>query len=151
MEQESLGLDYKNGKIRRLFLKIFLPTLLGMIFNALITIIDGIFVGRGVGPDGIAAVNIIAPLFMITTGIGLMFGIGASVMAGISLSQKDYRRANSDITSAFLFSTVLIGCLVAIGLIFTDKVAYLLGSSDRLIDNTSGYLLYLLPGLVPFM
>lgn len=151
MEKESLGLDYENGKISRLFFKLFLPTLLGMIFNALITIIDGIFVGRGVGADGIAAVNIIAPLFMITTGIGLMFGIGASVMAGISLSQKDYKRANSEMTSAFLFSTAIIGCIVIISLIFTDKVAYILGSSDRLIDNTSGYLLYLLPGLVPFM
>lgn len=151
MEKESLGLDYENGKISRLFFKLFLPTLLGMIFNALITIIDGIFVGRGVGADGIAAVNIIAPLFMITTGIGLMFGIGASVMAGISLSQKDYKRANSEMTSAFLFSTAIIGCIVIISLIFTDKVAYILGSSDRLIDNTTGYLLYLLPGLVPFM
>ncbi|MDE5806625.1 MAG: polysaccharide biosynthesis C-terminal domain-containing protein [Muribaculaceae bacterium] len=151
MEKETLGLDYANGKISRLFFKIFLPTLLGMIFNALITIIDGIFVGRGVGPDGIAAVNIIAPLFMITTGIGLMFGIGASVVAGISLSQKDYSRANSEITSAFIFSTAMIGCIVLLTFIFTDRVAYILGSSEQLIYHTTGYLLYLLPGLVPFM
>ena len=83
MAKETLGLDYANGRVDRLFFKIFFPTLLGMIFNSLITIVDGIFVGRGVGPDGIAAVNIIAPLFMVTTGVGLMFGIGASVIAGI--------------------------------------------------------------------
>lgn len=63
----------------------FFPTLLGLIFNALITIIDGIFVGQGVGPDGIAAVNIIAPLYMVVTGTGLMFGIGTSVVAGIAI------------------------------------------------------------------
>ncbi|MDE7347942.1 MAG: hypothetical protein K2N48_14520 [Muribaculaceae bacterium] len=46
----STGLDYANGKIPTLFRKIFFPTLLGMIFNALITIVDGIFVGNGVPP-----------------------------------------------------------------------------------------------------
>lgn len=55
--------------------RLFFPTLLGMMFNSLITIADGIFVGRGVGPDGIAAVNVIAPIYMVATGIGLMFGI----------------------------------------------------------------------------
>lgn len=151
MAKETLGLDYVNGRVDRLFFKIFFPTLLGMIFNSLITIVDGIFVGRGVGPDGIAAVNIIAPLFMVTTGVGLMFGIGASVIAGIALSMKDYQKANSIMTSAFIISTALIGCLVVCALLFTDSTAYLLGSSEQLIDHATGYLLLLLPGLVPFM
>lgn len=151
MKTENLGLDYANGRIGRLFSKIFFPTLLGMMFNALITIVDGIFVGRGVGPDGIAAVNIIAPLFMVTTGIGLMFGIGASVAAGISLSTKDYTKANSNLTSAFIFATSLIAILVVVALLFTDSITKLLGSSERLHDNTTGYLLLLLPGLIPLM
>ena len=88
-DNATAGLDYAGGRITRLFAKIYFPTLLGMIFNALITIIDGIFVGRGVGPDGIAAVNIIAPLYMVVTGLGLMFGIGASVVSGVAMSQSD--------------------------------------------------------------
>ena len=51
---EQPGLDYGGGKIGILFSKMFFPTLLGLIFNALITIVDGIFVGQGVGPDGIS-------------------------------------------------------------------------------------------------
>lgn len=151
MEKGQAGLDYGQGRIDRLFFKIFIPTLLGMIFNALITIVDGVFVGRGVGPDGIAAVNIIAPLFMVTTGVGLMFGIGASVVAGIAMSQKDYRRASGNVTAGFIASTAVIGCVALTCLLITEPVVRLLGSSDQLIDNTTGYLLYLLPGLVPFM
>lgn len=132
-------------------MKVFLPTLAGMIFNALITIIDGVFVGRGVGPDGIAAVNIIAPLFMITTGIGLMFGIGGSVTAGIALASKDNIKANRIMTSSFVFSTAIIALLVLGAFVFTDGVASLLGSSERLMDKTTGYLLYLLPGIIPLM
>ena len=92
----------------------FFPTLLGLIFNALITIVDGIFVGQGVGPDGIAAVNIIAPLYMVLTGGGLMFGIGASVMAGIALAQKEERRASIGVTQACLFSLILISLLITL-------------------------------------
>ena len=147
----TVGLDYENGRVTTLFRKVFLPTLLGMIFNALITIIDGIFVGRGVGPQGIAAVNIIAPLFMVTTGIGLMFGIGSSVIAGIALASKDFARANRCISAAFAFSTALIGILVIGGAIFTEKIAYLLGSTQLLMDKATDYLLYLLIGLIPLM
>ena len=150
-EQEKTGLDYARGNIRSLFFKIFFPTLLGMIFNALLTIIDGIFVGRGVGPDGIAAVNIVAPIFMVTTGIGLMFGIGASVMAGIALSSKNYQKANSIVTTAFIFSTALILLIVLASFLFTDGVVGLLGSTPRLNYHTTGYLKYLLVGLVPLM
>ncbi|MDE5934958.1 MAG: MATE family efflux transporter, partial [Muribaculaceae bacterium] len=97
-ENSAAGLDYAGGKVNSLFMKMFVPTLFGLIFNALITIADGVFVGQGVGPNGIAAVNIIAPLFMVVTGSGLMFGIGASVIAGIAIAQGDSRRACVNMT-----------------------------------------------------
>lgn len=151
MKHQSLGLDYGGGNISRLYFRLFFPTLLGMIFNALLTIIDGVFVGQRVGPDGIAAVNIIAPLFMVTTGVGLMFGIGSSVSAGIALSGKNYSRTNSIVTSGFLFATSLIALLVIGGYFFTEHIAAALGSSDQLHYHTTGYLIYLLPGLIPLM
>lgn len=58
-------IDFGKEKIGPLFRAIFIPTLIGMIFNTALTIIDGIFVGQGVGADGIAAVNIVAPVFMV--------------------------------------------------------------------------------------
>ncbi len=48
---KTINLDYGHGSVARLFRAVFFPTLLGMIFNSLITIADGIFVGRGVGPE----------------------------------------------------------------------------------------------------
>lgn len=61
-------IDFGKMNIPVLFRKIFFPTLLGMVCMACITIADGVFVGRGVGSDALAAVNIVAPLFMVTTG-----------------------------------------------------------------------------------
>ena len=61
MERDAL--DFGRMNIPRLFIKLFVPTLLGLLFGALLNLADGIFVGRGVGSDALAAVNIAAPLF----------------------------------------------------------------------------------------
>lgn len=147
MEKIETGLDYAGGKISRLFSKMFFPTLLGLIFNALITIVDGIFVGQGVGPDGIAAVNIIAPLYMVVTGTGLMFGIGSSVISGIAIAQNDGRKASVNMTQACLFSGVLISLLILFLALFRTETAAALGSSDALMPGAVDYLTWLLPGM----
>ena len=144
---EKTGLDYAGGKIGRLFSKMFFPTLLGLIFNALITIVDGIFVGRGVGADGIAAVNIIAPLYMIVTGCGLMFGIGSSVVAGIALAQDAGRKAAVSVTQGCVFSSVLILALIAVLAVFPEGTAKLLGCSPELMPHALDYLTWLIPGM----
>lgn len=146
-QKSTTGLDYANGKITRLFSKMFFPTLLGLIFNALLTIIDGIFVGQGVGPEGIAAVNIIAPLFMVATGTGLMFGIGSSVIAGIAISRNDNSRASINTTQAYVFCAVFISLLAIVLLFFRKEIALLLGSSDELLSGALDYLTWLIPGI----
>ena len=104
-------IDFGKDKIGSLFSKIFFPTLIGMLANTILTVIDGIFVGRGVGADGIAAVNIVAPLFLLTTGIGLMLGIGSSVLASIRLAEKNTAGACSDQArgSSHTLSTICSG------------------------------------------
>ena len=83
------SIDFGSMDISTLFRKLLVPTVLGMVFSAIFVITDGIFVGKGIGSDALAAVNITAPLFMIAAGIGLMFGVGGSVVASIH-----YRRVN---------------------------------------------------------
>lgn len=57
MEKMRDSIDFKNTDIKTLFRKLLLPTVLGMIFSALFVITDGIFVGKGIGSDALAAVN----------------------------------------------------------------------------------------------
>ena len=141
-------LDFADGKIGPLFRALFFPTLVGMIFNSALTIIDGIFVGQGVGADGIAAVNIVAPIFMIATGIGLMFGIGASVVASIRLSEQKPKSARIIMTQAFAVGLLLVGLIRIVCLAFTRPIVHALGCSPQLESNAVSYLLGLLPGLL---
>lgn len=140
-------LDFGNERIPKLFRQLFFPTLVGMVFNALLTIIDGVFVGQGVGANGIAAVNIVAPLFMVVTGLGLMFGIGASVIASIRLANKEIKAANIISTQAFVVG-ILIVLLISIPCVLSPSwMVGVLGSSEILRPLAESYLLWLLPGM----
>ena len=146
MERDKL--DFETMKIGPLFRAIFFPTLIGMIFTSLITVIDGMFVGHGVGAGGIASVNIVAPTFMIATGIGLMFGIGASVIASIKLSESNIKAAKIIMTQGFIAATVLASLMVAVILIAPEWTLRLLGCSTELKSNALDYMLFLAPSLI---
>ncbi len=45
------------------FFQYLLPTLLGMMLMSVNIVIDGIFVGNGIGPVALASVNIAVPVF----------------------------------------------------------------------------------------
>ena len=142
------SIDFGNTDISKLFRKLLIPTVLGMVFSAVFVITDGIFVGKGIGSNALAAVNITAPLFMITTGIGLMFGVGASVVASIHLSQGKHKVASINITQALLFSAIVILVMSALCLCFMEPLARLLGSSDKLLPQVMEYMLWYVPFLV---
>lgn len=105
------SIDFGSMEIPKLFRKLLIPTVLGMVFSAVFVITDGIFVGKGIGSDALAAVNITAPLFLISTGIGLMFGVGASVVASIHLSQGKQKSARINVTQAVVVSSLFLALL----------------------------------------
>ena len=117
------SIDFGSMDISTLFRKLLVPTVLGMVFSAIFVITDGIFVGKGIGSDALAAVNITAPLFMIATGIGLMFGVGGSVVASIYLSQGKRKAANINITQALVFSTFIVLVMSALCFCFVGRSA----------------------------
>lgn len=142
------SIDFGSMDISTLFRKLLVPTVLGMVFSAIFVITDGIFVGKGIGSDALAAVNITAPLFMIATGIGLMFGVGGSVVASIYLSQGKRKAANINITQALVFSTFIVLVMSALCFCFVGPLGCLLGSSDRLLPLVIEYMIWYLPFLV---
>ncbi len=128
----------------------FFPTLIGMFFNSVLCICDGMFVGHGVGANALAAVNIVAPIFLICTGIGLMFGIGASVIGGIRMAEGNVKAARIIMTQAYIAGAIIFGAVILCSLLFTRPLLYLLGCSPLLEDLATDYLLWLLPGLMFF-
>lgn len=142
------ALDFGKMSIPRLFQKLFWPTLLGMVSMVLLNIADGIFVGRGVGNEGIAAVNIAAPIFQISAAIALMFGSGASIVAAIHMGKGNQKAANINVTQAFTVGVLFISLIVAAIYAFPYATCRLFGGSDKLYPLVREYLMWVAPSSI---
>ena len=142
------AIDLGTLRVATLFRKYFSPTLLGMLSMSAVTVADGIFVGHGVGSDGIAAINICIPLLMVFMGLGLMAGVGCSVVASIHLSQNKIKAARLNVTQSLIFVTCM-GLLPSIAILgFPEAAARVLGSSEHLLPQVVDYLVWFVPSLV---
>lgn len=99
----------------KLFIKCAIPATLSMIFSGIYSIADGIFVGRCIGSDALAAVNLVMPLIMISFALAEMIAVGSSVQLAMLLGQKEKELANRTFSVCI---KVILGISVIIGLIF---------------------------------
>ncbi len=141
------SIDFGRMNVPRLFIHLFIPTLLGLISNALLNLADGVFVGRGVGSDALAAINVAAPIFLICTGLSLMFGSGVSVVAAIHLSRGNTKAANINVTQAFTCALLMMVVISAVVMTFPEQTGRLFGGSDRLLPLVKDYIMGVTPGL----
>lgn len=138
MQRDSI--DLGTIRIPRLFKIYFIPTLLGMLALCAVTATDGIFVGRGVGSDGLAAVNICISPTMVLMGISLMLGVGASVVSSIHMANYNIKAARLNITQALLIATMIIMLFLCITLVSPSTTGRILGSSESLMPLVIEYM-----------
>lgn len=134
------AIDFANEPVGHLFRRMLVPTLVSMVSMVILNLTDGAFIGHGAGSDALAAINIAAPIFNLLAGVGIMFGIGCSVVASIHLAQGKKKAADINITQALIGAlsiTVLICGLMLGNLSLTCR---LFGSSESLIPLASSYL-----------
>ena len=143
------SIDYKGTAVGKLFRRFLFPTVMGMVFSAVFVITDGIFVGRGIGSDALAAVNLTAPLFTLGTGLGLMFGMGGSVVASVNLAQGKRRVAQINITQSLFVPALLIVLLSALLILCHKPLLLLLGTPPELMVPAREYLVWFTPFLTP--
>ena len=104
----------------KLFFRLAIPSMITMAFGALYQIADGLFVGRFIGGDALAAVNLIMPIIMIVFGFANLIATGASVRISILLGEKNREEASRVFTYT-LKVIFLISCMLGVlGLVFAE-------------------------------
>ncbi len=146
MKRDSI--DLQNGDITTLFRRLLIPTLLGTISMSAMTVIDGMIVGHGVGAVGVAAVNIVVPIYLLISGLGLMIGAGCSVVASIHLANAKLKVARLNVTQAIVAALTVVALIVAAMALFLEPVSRMLGASETLLPHVIDYTKWLLPGFV---
>lgn len=116
--------------------------MLSMLSVFLFTVIDGIFVGRGVGTDALGAVNIAFPLEMIFSALVTLVTIGGMTITAIMIGKKDVKKANQAFMHSFVLCLIISIVMMIVATVFTVPVCRLLGASDVFLDLTYDYMFW---------
>lgn len=84
----------KNKPLLKRFLEFVLPSVEGMLMFSLCTIVDGIFVGRGVGFDGLSSVNISMPYITLLFALAMLLSMGGLTATTFYLGKGEEVIAN---------------------------------------------------------
>ncbi len=105
---------------KKLFFRLAIPSMITMAFTSLYQIADGLFVGRFIGGDALAAINLIMPIIMIVFGFANLIATGASVRISVLLGEKKREEA-SQVFTFTLKILFLISCVIGIaGYVFAE-------------------------------
>lgn len=141
----------RSGKlIGKKFREYLIPTTLSGISIMLGSIVDGIIVGRTIGADAMAAVNVAQPILLLFQALFFLLGMGGAILVAISKGERDHRKANAVYTLGSLGLLVLSVVILVFGLLFLDGLVGLLCNDASLYDLARDYVRVLLLG-APFM
>lgn len=138
-------LDFGNRPIVGLIWALFLPTLVGMVFTSLFLIVDGIFIGKGIGSAGLAAVNLFEPLLVLFIGIGTMIGAGCSIQAAMDLSQGKTDCARACVTRAYILVLAVCTAISLLLYIFPHEILVAIGATPTLEPIATEYYQWFVP------
>ncbi|GAA7691370.1 HP1184 family multidrug efflux MATE transporter [Helicobacter pylori] len=141
-------IDLHKDSIRKLFFYYFIPLAFSMISLSTYSMIDGMFVGKKLGKEAIAAVNIAWPIFPALVAYELLFGFGAASIVGYFLGQNKTHRARLVFSSVFYFVAISVFILSMALLPFSETIARLFGSNDALLSMSKRYIEIILMGAV---
>lgn len=105
-------------------------------------VVDGIFVGQGIGSSGLGAVNLAVPFICILTAVAMMIAMGGSTITSIFIGQGNDQKALHSFMNSIFLVLIFSGFMTVFSFLFSDKIAVFLGARKNLLSLTSDYLRY---------
>ena len=103
--------------IQRNFWRNVLPSVIAFAFSGVYSIVDGMFVGQGVGDAGLAAINVAWPVTALVQALGTGLGMAAAVVLSVCIGRRDAaeeHRALGSTAVLLLLAGVLSTALLAL-------------------------------------
>lgn len=124
------------------FLSYAIPSALANFISSLYTVIDGIFVGQGVGDTALAAVNIVLPFTVVLFGIASMLAVGGGALVSKNVGANNIDKALNIFRQ--VMKLLLIICIVTtiVCVTFPEQIVRMLGATDNLAPMATEYLRY---------
>jgi putative MATE family efflux protein len=133
--------------ISKLLVKQAVPASIGILVMSLNIMVDSIFVGNWIGPNAIAAINIVLPVSFFIAAIGMAIGIGGSSVISRALGAKDKKTALQTFGNQIALTLLITVPLVFFGLSYADSLIGAFGGRGELFEFSKVYYTIVLYGV----
>ena len=129
-----------SNSISRQFWRYTIPTVAAMLVNGLYQVVDGIFIGRYVGADGLAGINVAWPVIGSILGIGMLVGVGTGALVSIHQGEKDTQGAKQILATGLTLLLAITPIVSAVLFLFADNFLFWQGAEGRVYELGLQYL-----------
>ena len=136
-------MDLLQGSIKKLYFKYLTAAFGSSLISTIYSLVDMIVVGQIQGPNGTAALAVVAPVWNIIYGLGLLFGIGGAVYFSTIRGKENEQSENENeyFTVAFIASVIAaLFCWILI-FFFDNQILCLFGANEVLLPLAKRYLM----------
>ena len=125
---------------RREFLEYVLSSMLAMVGQSIYILADTYFVARGLGANGLAALNLAIPIYSFINAVGLMLGIGGAARFIVARTVGDKKRSRQIYTTSAACGLLAGFGFALLGIFFVNPITTLLGAKGETYEMTKTYL-----------
>ncbi|MCE5299119.1 MAG: MATE family efflux transporter [Methanoregulaceae archaeon] len=123
------GVSVLTGDPKTAIRKLSVPMMAAMLFMSVYNLINAIWVA-GLGPDALAAVGFMTPVFMIFIGLGNGLGAGVSSVVSRRIGGENRQGAESAAMHGLLMGAAIALVLTAPLVLFAEPIAVILGAGS---------------------
>ena len=133
--------------IGRLLLKQSLPASIGILVMSLNILIDTIFVGQWIGPNAIAAINVVLPVSFFIAALGMSIGMGGGSIISRALGSNQKDKANKTFGNQLMLTLLFTIMFMILGLVFKESIIPTFGGKGVLYAPAKTYYTIVLYGV----
>lgn len=138
----------KEAIMKKKYARYIFPSMLSFLLTGIYSIVDGIFVGKAMGDEGLAAINIAWPLVALIISLGTGIGTGSAVAVSLNTGIGNKENAAKSEGNAFFLLLVSSVFLTLVLYLLGVPLLRLLGANKQLLPLATAYLRYILIGSI---
>lgn len=142
--------EFLEKPVRQLFFRYLIPSIFATMVTSIYVLADTIIIGKGLGATAMAALNIALPVYNIFFGLGLLFGVGGSVLMSICRGKGRKETADAYFSASLLLTLGFFLICLIFCTIFMEDIAWLLGATEETIPYIMDYIPYITWGMGAF-
>lgn len=122
------------------FIRYASANVIGMIGLSVYILADTFFISKGLGANGLAALNLAIPVYSFMNGTGLMLGMGGATRYSMLKARHDTRQTKQLIANILTVTGILALFYMLLGAFFSEQLTRLLGADAEIAAMTNTYL-----------